>query len=269
MKIKNPIINSILYVILFFIINSIIGAIIQPVCQLCGITNTTVIFCIVGILMFVSYYLIFRKKFNDLISTKNFKTGFILALPVLLYLVATFLLDPSADVSKFNLTLNGIIFAIIGGLGPGITEEVMFRGALVNGFMIKNNKESFIPIAVLLSALLFALIHAANLLVGADVNQTILQLIYSFALGALFAAVYLRTGNLLVLIFFHSFIDFVGFLTPEISQTGGVLTTATSIFAPYNLAYIVISVILLILAFYYVRSEKRGEIMELWDSKKI
>ncbi|MFH4325388.1 CPBP family intramembrane glutamic endopeptidase, partial [Acinetobacter baumannii] len=61
-------------------------------------------------------------------------------------------------------------------------------------------------------SVLFSLVHAINLLSGARLDATLLQLIYTTAMGFLFAAVYLRTNNLLIPIIGHFVINFSGVL---------------------------------------------------------
>ena len=56
---------------------------------------------------------------------------------------------------------------------------------------------------VLIDAALFGLWHLTNLLVGADVGATLLQVGYSFLIGGMLSAVLLKTGNIWTGVFRH------------------------------------------------------------------
>jgi len=84
-----------------------------------------------------------------------------------------------------------LIFAVI--LVP-ITEELIFRKLVMDRLLKYGDK-----IAILLSALLFALMHV-----------NLAQLFYAFGLGILFGYVYARTGKLRYSIGLHAFVNFLG-----------------------------------------------------------
>jgi len=88
-----------------------------------------------------------------------------------------------------------IIIVVI--LGP-ISEELIFRKLLI-GKAIKYGEGT----AIVLSALMFSLFHG-----------NISQGIYAFALGFIFAYVYIRTGRIRYTIGLHMCINFVGSVIP-------------------------------------------------------
>ena len=63
-----------------------------------------------------------------------------------------------------------------------------------------------------------------NLLFGANLGATLLQMGYTLALGFMFAALALRTHTILLLIVAHSLTDFFGFL----AYNSSVVTTGLS-----------------------------------------
>ena len=77
-------------------------------------------------------------------------------------------------------------------LGVCLAEELFFRGFLL-GFLSREKPFR----GMVLSSLLFALMHLANLLSGADPLFTGLQAICGFAVGLCYCAVTLRFGSLL------------------------------------------------------------------------
>ena len=80
---------------------------------------------------------------------------------------------------------SGILAATI--MAP-FTEEIFFRGAILNGFMQKYSKYN----SILLSAFLFGLIH---------LNPW--QFIPAFLAGIFFGWIFIRTGNTWLCIFLH------------------------------------------------------------------
>ena len=97
-------------------------------------------------------------------------------------------------------------------------EEVAFRGLILRAL----EPRGIWPAAVI-SSVLFGLMHAVNLLFGAELTQTLLQMGSAAALGFSFAAVALRTGTIWPLVVIHALVDVVGFVTAD----GAAVTTVT------------------------------------------
>ncbi|MCX7656191.1 MAG: CPBP family intramembrane metalloprotease [Treponemataceae bacterium] len=82
-----------------------------------------------------------------------------------------------------------------------ITEELFFRGLVLPGFLSRMTKTK----AILLSALLFSLIHLSPW-----------QLIGPFIIGIIFAIIYIETRSLLPTILLHSLFNFLPLLVMAI-----------------------------------------------------
>jgi membrane protease YdiL (CAAX protease family) len=89
-------------------------------------------------------------------------------------------------------------------IGTGLFEEVLFRGLVLKILLIKSGytKKGIIN-AILISSVLFGLVHIINILAGADILPTLSQIVSATALGFFFAILYLRKRLLLLPIFFH------------------------------------------------------------------
>lgn len=101
----------------------------------------------------------------------------------------------------------------------GLFEELAFRGTLFLAILEKRRgttRQIFLTSFV--SSALFGLVHLANLLEGAGVGATLLQVGYSFLIGGMCTIVLLKTGNILFCILLHAIFD-VG---------GGLLSTVGS-----------------------------------------
>lgn len=89
----------------------------------------------------------------------------------------------------------------------GFGEEISNRGLVVVGM-----RGGFPEARVwLISSALFALLHAANILVGQDVGPTIQQMVFAFLVGTVFYVTRRLTGLLLVPMILHGLWDFTTF----------------------------------------------------------
>jgi membrane protease YdiL (CAAX protease family) len=90
-------------------------------------------------------------------------------------------------------------------IGTGLFEEVLFRGLVLKLLLMAfgNSKKGIIK-AVIISSALFGATHISNVIAGAPLFPTIMQIIGAMAAGIFFAALYLRTRNLWVVIILHA-----------------------------------------------------------------
>jgi len=104
---------------------------------------------------------------------------------------------------------------LVDALLIGIFEELAFRGTLFLAILEKRrNSTRQIFLTTLISSAIFGLVHLANLLEGAGVGATLMQVGYSFLIGGMCAIVLLKSGNLLFCILLHALFDVGGgFLT--------------------------------------------------------
>ena len=125
-----------------------------------------------------------------------------LALPVLgimAWNVVYHLVSGSGFVSP-SLLPNAILCA----LAPGIFEEVIFRGILIDRLQKSGESPRYVLIA---SALLFGVIHLTNAL-GMDLPSLLVQALYSTVIGLFLGAIYIRSSDIATVILAHTAIDF-------------------------------------------------------------
>lgn len=134
----------------------------------------------------------------------------------------------------------GVVIAwLVAGLFVGIAEETLTRGYVVN--LMRKGGYREITVA-LVSAALFALLHAGNLLSGQSLFTTLLQLGYTFAFGLCMYLALRVTGNLIWPILLHASTDPSIFLQTEFPADGPL----TAIAAMGNPAVIITGLVLLI-----------------------
>lgn len=101
-----------------------------------------------------------------------------------------------------NYTIISSILHVVSMCCVGFLEEVIFRGLLFNGMRKENEKT-----AIVVSSLTFGIGHIVNLLSGAELLSTLLQVGYATAIGFLFTVMFLKSGSLIPCIVAHAVIN--------------------------------------------------------------
>lgn len=81
----------------------------------------------------------------------------------------------------------------------GFTEEVLFRGLVQNAFFRLFKEDSYIHLvmAVVMSGIIFGLVHLANAFrAGGDFTAALTQCVSAVFMGVYLCAVYFRTGGI-------------------------------------------------------------------------
>ena len=115
-------------------------------------------------------------------------------------------------------------------LAIGLFEEIAFRGVIF--LRLAESRRRSRPgllISILLTSAIFGGMHVVNLLTGADPLWTILQIGYSFLIGAMCSVVLLKTANLWLCVALHAIYDFCGMLMPTLGG-GSWWDTPTIVF---------------------------------------
>ena len=99
---------------------------------------------------------------------------------------------------NINSSKTEIIFHILTMINIGFIEEVIFRGFLFR-MMEKQNLKS----AIHVSAITFGIGHIVNLLNGADLIPTLMQICYAISIGYLFIIIFYKSKSLIPCIITH------------------------------------------------------------------
>ena len=173
-------------------------------------------------LLFLWYFvMLFRHyKYNGVLNVKNFWSATALMTPsyfmVLLNVISLF----TEGFGVFNLGI------VIMGFVPGFTEEIMFRGLIIPNTLRIFNTKGGIYAALFISAGLFGLAHATNVLAGADPGTTAFQVFYTFGFGVICGAALIRTGNMWGSIICHGLMDMFAMMSTSALEQGAVQTQA-------------------------------------------
>ncbi|MNJ41791.1 CAAX amino terminal protease self- immunity [compost metagenome] len=124
--------------------------------------------------------------------------------PLLIVLAIIFISNDGLNLTSIpNLLLMLIMQIFV----VGLIEEIMFRG-----IMLKALESKGVTVAVLVSSVLFGVTHALQLIGGQSLEDTILQIIYAFVLGAVLALLVLHKHTLMATIVFHGVHNFLNFM---------------------------------------------------------
>jgi len=99
-------------------------------------------------------------------------------------------------------TSSEIIFYIISMIGVGFLEEIIFRG-----FLFKMMEKDNVRTATIVSSVTFGIGHIINLLNGADILPTLMQIMYATAGGYLFVTIFYKSKSLWPCIITHILVN--------------------------------------------------------------
>ena len=198
----------------------------------------------------------FEGEFDGVLSWST--GGLLIALPALLMVITNFIgLDA-------NTTFNNPLLALVLALEPGFCEEVIFRAIPGSNWMrISGERRDILP-NILVSAAVFGIVHAMNLLAGANLSSTIFQVCYAFLIGVMFEAVFLRVGTIWPSVIMHVIVDATAFLTMDLVKP--VLSSELEFGLEFWLV-VVFSLFFAVWGLYLVRPSKQDEIVDLWKKK--
>ena len=140
-------------------------------------------------------------------------------------------LSPEADAAYILSTL----FLTI---AVGFSEELYFRSVVLDIWQFKGVKT-----AVIVSSVVFGVCHLTNVLGGAGIAVTLLQIAFAFLYGIAQALIFTKAKSLVPCIFVHFLHDFVAFNTSD----------ATSLL---NIVVAVVQVVILLV--YVIMLNKKG-----------
>lgn len=182
------------------------------------------------------------------------KLGLLLALPELIVPLWNLLQIKVYDAPLVTGTA-AVCAAVVHGIGPGVSEEVLCRSFTVSNLMrIWKDKPNRILRCALVSGGAFGLLHATNVIVTGDPLAALVQVIYTAGLGVLNGAIYLRTRSIWGVMLLHTLTDITAFIAVFDDSASGM-----------DILFCVFGTLLFVaLALYLIRPAKRQEIDALW-----
>lgn len=122
-----------------------------------------------------------------------------------------------------HLSVFETVLYVVSMLGVEFIEEVIFRG-----FLFKALCETNVKRAIVISSLTFGIGHIVNLLNGAKVLGTLLQICYAVALGFLFTIIFYKSKSLIPCVITHIAINSSSAFGTEKTNMFSIITAAVS-----------------------------------------
>jgi membrane protease YdiL (CAAX protease family) len=149
-----------------------------------------------SIALIILIVLLKRTKYYGLTKVTNVK-AYLYFIP--LFLIVSVNLWNGVNI---NNSASEIVFYILTMINVGFIEEIIFRGFLFK-MMAKDNVKR----AVAVSAITFGIGHIVNLLNGADLLPTLMQICYAISIGYLFVIIFYKSNSLVPCIITHCLVN--------------------------------------------------------------
>lgn len=147
-----------------------------------------------GLLMFISK--MDKEEYYGLVGIKNTKQ-YLYFIPLILILSVN--LWNGINIAG---TWKEIVYFILNMLNVGFIEEIIFRG-----FLFKMMEKDNLRNAIIVSSITFGVGHIVNLLMGAELVSTLLQIAYATSIGYLFVTIFYKSKSLVPCIITHSIMN--------------------------------------------------------------
>ena len=155
------------------------------------IVNTVLSACLVGLVLVLK-----KSAYYGFTKVRDLKT-YLYFLP-LAVIVSVNLWNGF----NINNSPGEIVFHILTMINIGFIEELIFRG-----FLFRMMEKSSVKSAIVVSAVTFGMGHIINLLNGAELIPTLMQVCYATAIGYLFVIIFYKSKSLLPCIVTHCLVN--------------------------------------------------------------
>ena len=145
-------------------------------------------------------------------------------------------------------------------LSVGLTEELIFRGLITRILYAKYGRNPVgVWLSVLLSSLLFGLIHLSNAIGGVELGSVLIQVVGASALGICLSAIYLRTGSFWTVVLLHAYMDFCGLVSSGVF----VSDSLADLLGGYSSGSLIAAAVYAALGIFLLRRSKMKTITDL------
>ena len=198
--------HPILFTVLLFIAGMIMAVVLAIPFMVIGASND-ICFSVSRILTGGLFFFLFRYCFAKMRPFSSFPY----AIAAFLFGVWNLVYNPLSGNSFAAPGIDTVIIA----LAPAVFEEVIFRGISI--WFLKEKGYSELTV-LMISALLFGLVHLTNI-AGISLANVLVQTVYACVIGLVFASIYLRSSDFVILVLAHFFTDFTSHLFLSETET--------------------------------------------------
>lgn len=153
-----------------------------------------------------------KQKHRLAFSVKSFGQGLLYGAPMLAVSIGFFIKNfhqGMVDFGGITVSAVQVIFTCLFLLmGAGIGEELLSRGVIMSSIRATGNDSRKATIAgVVISAVIFGLMHLGNIVETGDVVGTLGQVVYAAGIGIYLGAIFVRSGNIWANALLHFLFD--------------------------------------------------------------
>lgn len=161
------------------------------------------------------------------------------------------------DLARVTSPAWRVLLLLLECFAVGLFEETCFRGFVFLSFLEKmRGSKSGQFLAIIYSSAVFAIVHLLNVFMGASPIAVILQIGYSFLIGAMCSVILMKTANVWLCVVTHAIFNFSGALIPNCGEG--------SIWEPFTVVLtVIVSVIVTVFyicTFFKIKSEETDRI---------
>lgn len=176
------------------------------------IDSTNIIIKLINQIIPTLFLLYCMKKYynwSDMGFSKINKKWTIFFLPYLIVItcmIVKFIIEVHINVESISLYTYFILgCTLIGTIMAGFSEEVIFRGILLNCFC---TEKKFIR-PMIISSIGFSIAHISTVFMGVSIIEAIVRVIQSSLLGFSFVGLAMKMKNILPMVLFHIMWNFI------------------------------------------------------------
>ncbi len=218
----------------------------------------------VAFLLLSLYWRLFWPEYRGSLPGENLRFWMLFALALSAIVLVAQLITFRASNTPFGLPP---VVNLCAALMAGCFEESVYRGLAGSYLMRQWPGEKGVLRTIFVTAVVFGLVHATNMLGCAPLGITVLQILNACGMGVFLCALFLRCGSLWPGMLFHVLFDAIAFMdTSSIDAGGGYNSDVTVGLADSVPAFILI-VVTVFLGLFLVRPAVRGEVARLWEQK--
>jgi len=205
-----------------------------------------------GVLLLVIHKQWFKGEFKGSVSFDFLNDkSYLIALGAFVVIDTVAAVLTYSQVGVVALTLEGLSQAVMAAIAEEAALRVLPCSVIMRSYKEKNNY----LVALLFSAIFFGVIHFANILTGAGISDTLIQVVSAFSGGLIMGALYLRTASVVPCIAIH-------FIHDILTKMVGVGECGATFDYFLNALVIITDVVLAVL----LLKGKKKEIIEIWNN---
>ena len=187
--------------------------------------RSVIINTLFSIALIILMIILKRTSYYGLKKVTNFK-AYLYFIP--LFFIVTVNLWNGINI---NNSISEIFFYVLNMINVGFIEEIIFRG-----FLFKMMANDNVKRAIFVSAITFGIGHIINLLNGAELIQTLMQICSAISIGYLFVIIFHKSKSLIPCIVTHCLVNALSIFNVE-NGISLYVSSAFLIFVPLVYAF--------------------------------